>query len=239
MVGADDRGRRARSLQAPSGALPEHSIRASEPPLQPKPPRLGHATGERPLRAQLVIACVLGLVLLSIPLYLFRRPPSAPAATPSAAGAGGPGFGGVVSTILDAGAPEATAVRLGPVQRVRCGASRRAARHEGVSCDALPTLEQALARAIRENLACAPRTNKSGSINYVLEVDFERQHLNLFAGKSGSFRGPGARAAAKCVLRGLSAPRLRDVQHQHRYYAIAILATYPAPDPFEALPVFE
>lgn len=208
---------------------------------EPGAVRLGTSGGESPLRAQAVIGGVLALVLLAVPLYLLRGPaPATPrAAAPAAAPSTG-GFGGVVrrAPAADAGA-RSSEVTLGPVQRVRCGSSPRTLTAEGSLCDALPPLERALGRAIEQNVECAPRTSKGGTLNYVLEVDFDRRHVSMFAGQSGSWRGPQARTAARCVLRQMPPVDWDGIEHQYRYYAIAIMGTYPAPDPLEELPVFD
>jgi hypothetical protein len=188
------------------------------------------------VRAQLVIAGVLVLILVAVPLYLFRRP-SGVASRPMV-DAGAQRFGGVIREPVDA-SDAVSGVTLGPVQRVRCGPSATQTSGEGGMCDALPALEAALREGIRENMDCAPRTGAEGSINYVLEVDFSSNRLNVFPGKSGKWRGPRARRATSCVLRSLPPVEWADVSHQHQYYAIAILATYSAPDPLDVLPTFE
>lgn len=199
--------------------------------------RLGpSSSGERPLRAQLVIAGVLVLILIAVPVYLFRRPSGV--ASQPLADAGAPGFGGVIRAPIDA-SDGASGVDLGGVQRVRCGASATRISGEGGLCDALPALEAALRESIRESVECAPRTGAEGSINYVLEIDFASNRLNVFPGQSGKWRGPRARRATSCVLRSLPPVAWADIPHQHQYYAIAILATYPAPDPLEILPTFD
>src|SRR5688572_15846570 len=83
-------------------------------------------------------------------------------------------------------------------------------------------------RTLRENRDCAPQTGKEGSINYVLEVDFRAERLNIFPGQSGKWHGPQARKATACMLRNLPNTPWAELSHQHDYYAIAILATYPA-----------
>jgi hypothetical protein len=205
--------------------------------------RLGSGGGgDNPLRAQAVIGGVIALVLLAVPLYLLRRPATQAAVVAAATAPSAGGFGGVVrdESAADADAGSGSSeVTLGPVQRVRCGSSPRTLAAEGSLCDALPSLERALARAIEQNVECAPRTSKGGTLNYVLEVDFDRRHVSMFAGQSGSWKGPQARTAARCVLRQLPAVDWERIDHQYRYYAIAILGTYPAPDPLEELPVFD
>lgn len=188
------------------------------------------------MRAQLVIAGLLMLILVAVPLYLFRRPSGV--ASSSMVDAGAQRFGGVIREPVDA-SDTVSGVSLGPVQRVRCGASATQTSGQGGMCDALPALEAALREGIRENVDCAPRTGVEGSINYVLEVDFSSNRLNVFPGKSGKWRGPRARRATSCVLRSLPPMEWADVSHQHQYYAIAILATYSAPDPLDVLPTFD
>lgn len=238
MASDDATGQNNRSPR-PGQREPAPSIPASDAGAV----RLGSSgAGDSPLRAQAVIGGVIALVLLAVPLYLLRSP--APRVAPAAAPAAAPSarFGGVVrpESAADAGSGSASSeVTLGPVQRVRCGSSPRTLTAEGSQCDALPPLERALARAIEQNVECAPRTNKGGTLNYVLEVDFDRRHVSMFAGQSGSWKGPQARTAARCVLRQLPAVEWERIDHQYRYYAIAIMGTYPAPDPLEELPVFD
>jgi len=214
----------------------------SSPPLPPSSERnlrrLSRSAGgaERPLRAQVVLGSMLGLILIAIPLYLLRRPSGTASEELPAAGVFG--FGGVFRDEADASSPVAQ-VLLGPIQRVKCGPSAAQISNEGELCDALPVLEAALRQSVLGAVECAPRTGKEGSINFVLEVDFENGRYNLFPGKSGKWRGPQARRAIQCVLRGFPPVDLTTVSHQFGYYALAILAVYPAPDPFEILPTFE
>ena len=213
---------------------------SGEPSLR----RLGvgsRAGGDRPIRAQLVVAGVLLLVLAAVPLYLVRRPSGAAQAEEKDAG---PDASAAASAAPPASAlvpkpPER--IKLGPVTRVRCGASANAG-NEGNLCDALPAFEQALVNAIQSSVECAPKSQTEGSINYVLNVDFREKKVHVFPGASGSWRGPQARRATQCVKRALTAPDWATLSHQHRFYAIAVLATYRPPsvlrDP-TAPPVFE
>jgi hypothetical protein len=202
-------------------------------PSEPNLRRLGVGSGSgngRPLRAQLVVALVALLVLVAIPLYLWRRPAATdalPSASAGAQSASAHPSSQPLLTAPDAGITEER-VRLGPPQRVRCGASSRTKGREGPVCDQLPYFEEALKRAIREAVDCAPRAKSEGSINFVLQVDFAAKRLHVFPGASGQWKGGQARRAAKCVSRGLGAPQWATIQHQDAFYQIAILATYPA-----------
>lgn len=199
-------------------------------PSEPSLRRLGTAgTGgsDRPIKAQLIVALVALIILLAVPLYLWRRP----SVRTSALDAGTPNI------VASASAPPSVAsvqpptpfqpehARTNPVQRVRCGASRARA-SSGISCDALPALEHAFVEAIQQSFDCAPKTTKEGSINHVLEVDFARKTLHVFPGKSGDWHGPSARRATKCVEHALGKPDLSTMPHAHAYYALAVLATY-------------
>ena len=223
-----------------------HSFPApSEPSLR----RLGvggpGGGGDRPLRAQIVVALVALLVLLAVPLYLWRRPSgteNVSAETDAGPAASAPPALVDGQVIAPDAAPKEERVRLAAVQKVKCAASARSRGQEGNLCDSLPFFEEALAKTIQENVDCAPRTGKEGTINYVLRVDFTRRQVNVFPGASGSWKGPQARRAAKCVKRGLPAPQWNAIQHQYRFYMIAILATYPVPTSIKGppgAPIFE
>ncbi len=195
--------------------------------------RLGLGSGgrDRPLRAQIVVALVAVCVLIAVPLYLFRRPGGKSTATAGSASAGLdagkaplPSNSGTEVTQLDAGKPPER-LRVGPVQHVRCGASAGGG-HEGNVCDSVPSFEDALSKAVRENPDCAPKQNEAGSVNYVLTVDFQRKALHLFPGASGQWRGKQARRAINCVKRAFVAPDWATLQHQYRFYTIAVLASY-------------
>ncbi len=202
-------------------------------PSEPNLRRLGVGSGGgngRPLRAQLVVALVALLVLVAIPLYLWRRPGAtegAASASVSAALASAQPSSAQPLAAVDAGVAEQR-VRLGAPQRVRCGPNSRAARsREGPGCDQLSYFEEALKRAIRETVDCAPKARAEGSINFVLRVDFTAKRLHVFPGASGQWKGAQARRATKCVMRNLPAPQWQSLTHQDSYYEIAVMATYP------------
>jgi hypothetical protein len=201
-------------------------------PSEPSLRRLGISgpgNNDRPIKAQLIVALVALIILLAVPLYLWRRP-------------------AIHSMIVDAGVARVAAsvsappvvsappppvpfqpprVRTSPIQRVRCGPSRLRA-SSGVTCDALPALEHAFVEAIQQTLDCAPRTAKEGTINHVLEVDFTRKKLHVFPGKSGDWHGPSARRTTKCIERALGKPDFAAMAHTHAYYALAVMTSYPA-----------
>ncbi len=180
-----------------------------------------------------MIALVVGLVLLAVPLYLWRRPSGKENAAPGASARHDAGGDAVPSshaqvTGLEAGSAD-DGVKLAPVDRVKCSASPGSKGQEGNLCDHLSFFEDALEKAVRESKGCAPRTGKSGTLNYVLTVDFQHRRVGAFAGASGKWKGPQARRATQCMLKSLPPPPWDRIEHQYRYYQIAVMATYPAP----------
>ena len=204
-------------------------------PSEPSLRRLGvggsNGGGDRPLRAQLVVALVAVLILLAVPLYLWRRPAAQEDVPPaSSSGAALLAASSLPAAIAPNTPKSDTRVTLSAAQKVKCSADARLSGQNGALCDSLPYFEEQLQKAIVENVDCAPQTGKSGSVNYVLTIDFTNRKVNVFPGASGAWKGPQARRAAECVERALAAPEWDKVQHQYRYYNIAIMATYQAPE---------
>jgi hypothetical protein len=223
---------------------------ASRPsvPTESHPRRLGvggaPSSGDRFARAQIVIATVFGFSILAVLLYLWRRPSGLEhaaheeAVEPSAStSAGVPSA--IVRTKVEAPQKPPVRVKVGTVQRLRCGSSPKNLASEPGLCDALPFFEQSIVKAVLENPDCAPKEKEEGTINYALSVDFRNREFKLYPGKSGSWRGPQAKKAAECVKRALSAPTWDTMGHQYRYYLIALLATYPAESNAAELPDFK
>jgi hypothetical protein len=209
-------------------------------PGEPRVRRLGVGSssgGDRPLRAQVIVALVCTAMLIAVPLYLLRRPSlkGASASLPSASASpsAGPLAAPAAPPASAAAAVPPPRLTLGAVQKVRCGASPAATPTDAALCDSLPAFEEALKKAIVSSEDCAPKPKAKGSINYVLNVDFAHKKLHVFPGASGEWRGKQARRATSCVE---SALKVSDwaVTHQYRFYAIAILASYAGPP--DALP---
>jgi hypothetical protein len=202
-------------------------------PGEPRIRRLGVGSssgGDKPLRAQVIVALVCTAMLIAVPLYLWRKPSTktTPAALASASGSTGPQA--VAKPPLAATTPPAAAPRLtlGAVQKVRCGSSAAAAPNEGTLCDTLGPFEEALKKAVLASEDCAPKAKTKGSINFVLTVDFAHKKLHVFPGASGEWHGKQARRATTCVNNAIKAPDW-NIPHQYRFYAIAVLATYAGP----------
>jgi hypothetical protein len=213
------------------------------PPSQPSPyRRLGGGGGERPVRVQVIIGLVAGLILVAVPLYLWRRPqPStiavADAAVSAEAASGKPptALGPPIDAgniqpvdIIDAGAPS---LKLSPFTTIKCqnpGPGRTPAER----CDHVTYFEDALARAIRENAACAPSSKSPTEVSFVMDLDFRRKHTNVFAGKSSSLKHAQTKELLRCVKRAMATPDWGTIPHQYVKYKLKVVATYPPSDAF-------
>ena len=212
----------------------------SSPPSQPSPYRyLGGGGGERPVRLQIIIALVAALILVAVPLYLWRRPkpesiPIADAAVAADAGVltavPGPDGGAPVppAMVVDAGPP---GVQLAPFKTLKCE-NPGPGKTPPERCDRVTFFEDALAKAIRENPSCAPSAKTSFQVSFVLETDFRRKKLNLFAGKSSSIKRERTKELLRCVRKAMPTPDWGTISHQYVKYKVNVVATYPVSESF-------
>lgn len=187
--------------------------------------------GDRPLRAQVIVALVCVTMLIAVPLYLWRKPSTkvaAPSPSASSSAGAGPQAAPKASSAPASAPTTPPRLTLGPIQKVRCGSSAAAAPNEGTLCDTLGPIEEALKKAVLESEDCAPKPKTKGSINYVLTLDFPRKTLHVYPGASGEWRGKQARRATSCVKTAMKVPDW-NIPHQYRFYALAVLVTYAAP----------
>lgn len=207
---------------------------SSSPPSQPSPYRyLGRGGGERPVRVQIIIALVAGMILVAVPLYLWRRPrpesiPSADAAVADA-GVNDGSSGAAPVFAVDSGPSPVT---LSPFTTIRCE-NPGPGKTPPERCDHLTFFEDGLARAIRENTACAPTGKTQITVSFVMEVDFRTKKTNLFTGKSSSIKREKTKELLRCVKRAMPTPDWGTVPHQYARYKVNVIATYPpAAGPF-------
>lgn len=203
------------------------------PPSQPSPYRyLGRGGGERPVRLQIVIALVAGLILVAVPLYLWRRPrpesiPSADAAVADA----GTDASATAALAAPAPPPPPQVVQLSAFTTLKCE-NPGPGKTPPERCDHVPFFEDGLARAIRDNAACAPASSSPVKVSYVLEMDFRRKRTNLFIGKSSTIKKEKGKELLRCVTRGMPTPDWGTIVHQYSRYKVNVTATYPPKDQF-------
>lgn len=195
---------------------------------------------DRAARLQTIAAVALGLALIAIPLYLWRRPRS------ESVPVGGIADG--TSAPLDAGGapPSASAsaasaastpiVLLSDAKVMEChDPGSHHTRPE--DCDHLASIEKGFAAAITSAGGCVPAAAGGGTLVYVLDASFGRKRhpFELFVPRDGrTLKSSHASAAAAtacsaAVKHGLDALTLDGVAHAHSRYKIAITATYTAP----------
>lgn len=205
----------------------------STPPSQPSPYRyLGRGGGERPVRVQIIIALVAGLILVAVPLYLWRRPQPESLKSAEAATVVDAGFVSLDASIADAAPAEPEdGIKLSAFNTIRCQ-NPGPGKTPPERCDHIPYFEDALARAIRESRACAPVESKAYDVSFVFEMHFGKKTTKLYLGKSTTLKRAKANELLSCVQRALPTPQWEGVRHEHAKYVISVLATYSPHDVF-------
>jgi len=213
------------------------------PPSDPKPlPHRGGAdwTGannpyDGPARLQMLAVVLLGIVLVAVPLYLWRRPRSVAESVQGDASAPEGGAPDAADTTVEIDAGAAPAIRLSDPRVIEChdtGTKKTPAEQ----CDPLPAFSKTFADAILAAKDCMPPSAGPGSITYMADVSFspsrKKSPVNILLPKDGrSYRAlktvAGCAAAVKSVMSGTP---LEGMSHAHSRYKIAIIATYPVPD---------
>ena len=180
-----------------------------------------------------MLALLALLILVALPIYLFRRPkPVRPQAAPPGVSAvsfdAGVLVDGSASATLDAGPPKH--LTLSEPKVIRCVA-RNGGRLSEDRCDHVTSLEDALARAIRENVACAPVSATPFTVSYVLSIDFAHSKLHLWSGRSGTLKKRSASELVRCVEHAIGQPDFSILPHQQERYDVNVIASYPGATP--------
>jgi hypothetical protein len=199
---------------------------------------------DRVARLQTIAAVILGLALIAIPLYLWRRPRSeSPPVTSAVVGSapGSPfGDGGAPDAQVGSGSAEPT-VSLSDAKVLEChDTGFKRTRPE--DCDHLAAVEKGLATAISASATClggsAPGA-VGGTLTYVVDASFLRKHHPIevlvprdgrqIKGLHGAQAGQAVSGCAAAVKKGMDSVALDGVPHAHARYKVAITATYAAP----------
>jgi hypothetical protein len=196
---------------------------------------------DRVARLQTIAAVVLGLALIAIPLYLWRRPRSESPPVTSAVVGSAPG-----SPFGDAGAdaqaslPAEPTVSLSDAKVLECH-DTGSKRTRPEDCDHLAAVEKGLATAISASATCLGGTAPGavGTLTYVVDASFLRKHHPIevlvprdgrqIKGLHGAQAGQAVSGCASLVKKGMESVALDGVPHAHARYKVAITATYAAP----------
>jgi hypothetical protein len=208
----------------------------SMPPSDPRPsavtrvPSAEISAGglDRPARIQMVVALVLGLALVAIPLYLWRRPRSEGALGPEEAKTAAAAVLDASPAVADA-APPAVVLSEAVVLECHDSGSRRTSPDQ---CDHVAAVEKALAHAIEESASCVPTSSGGGVLPFVADISFARKRnpIQLTIGKDGRTL-KGAKVSGACataVKHALGDLSLDGMAHAHGRYKVQIVATYPS-----------
>jgi len=166
----------------------------------------------------MIVALILGLVLVAIPLYLWRRPRAESIAVmPQEAGA------------IAEPPPAEEKIALADPHVLSCHdpGPKRTPSNE---CDHPTDFEKAMAKAIEENAPCVPRDQGGGTIVYVADVSFKtKKSLTVSTPREGrTFKNTKVIAGCLMAVKNkLSTFSLEGEQHQHQRYRVSITATYP------------
>ena len=219
----------------------------SHPPSEPIPPAMrtssspaAPSTVERPVRIQLFVALLAGLVLVATALYLWRRPRNVEggaADSDSQADAGAaasiPLDAAMVTTstpqAIDAGSPNALSLSDPRIVSCRDGAKKVSADQ----CEHIASVEQDLVRAIEQAATCVPSSAGGGTIEYMADVSFGRKvhqvAVTLPKGSRSMKNGKALAACGKAMKQAVKDLSIDGVEHSHSRYMISITATYPGP----------
>jgi hypothetical protein len=180
----------------------------------------------------MILGLVVGLVLVAVPLYLWRRPEPANGAGAAAEAAGVATLDGASSYVplVDAGAM-GPSVKIAPFKTIRC-VDPGPRKTPPERCDHITFFEDSLARAIRENALCAPQTTTGATVSFVMDVDFRKKKLKIYRGKSSTIPTSRTKELFSCVKRALPTPEWGTIPHQHARYVVNAKVTFPPSETF-------
>ena len=204
--------------------------RVSVPPSEPRPSSRASLSAldvgaDRPARLQMIVALVLGLVLVAIPLYLWRRPRAESIAVTNASDGGlDPALGGKPPVVEEK-------MTLSDPKVLGChdpGSKKTAPE----ACDHVPELEKGFAKALEETSSCVPK-EAGGTIAWTVDVSFKKKERSVAEGKEGpTLKDAKVVKACQALIKGkVMALSLESAKHEHQRYRVQITATYPSAPP--------
>jgi hypothetical protein len=186
-------------------------------------------------KLQLAGAFLVGILLLTVPLYLWRRPRAVQKPAQATAGAvDPPRDAGAAASAVPAPVPEAAPpplpVRLAEPRILECH-DPGATHTPPEQCDHIPAFEKAFADAIEASHDCVPGEAGMGSIEYVADLSFGRKNNPILVQLPQNGRSyKNSRIVATCaagVRNRLTTLPLGALAHGHTRYKVALIASYP------------
>lgn len=181
------------------------------------------ALSEHAQRLQMLIALLLGAVLVSASLYVWRRP-KVESVTIAATESSAPS----AMLAMSAAAAEPL-VLIGDPRVIGCQ-DPGPGKTEVSACGAATPLAAALKKAIADNEACLPTSEGAATLEFVADFQFTKRRLTVTAPQS-SRTVKSSRAAIACataVKRSLLAAGALNLEHEHARMKLSAQASYAA-----------
>jgi hypothetical protein len=178
------------------------------------------------VRLQIVMALIATLVLVAVPLYLWRRPQPEAISSADAAVASNAPKAALPFASQQSPASSVAPLEISPIKVLSCK-DPGPGRTPPERCDGIRALEDALTRAIRDSQTCAPATKQSFVMSYNLDANFAKKRLTISLGGSTTLGKSKRAALLKCVEKAFVTPDWDRVPHQHQRYAMNAIVTYP------------
>lgn len=203
------------------------------PPSEPRPSSRASlsaldAHADRPARLQMIVALILFLVLVAIPLYLWRRPR---ADSVGSSGVEAATSAAAIPTVLptsSAAQPSESKLTLDAAKVVACH-DPGAKKTPPEQCDHLVDVEKAFAKAIEDSASCVPKDVGGGTIVFTADVSFKKKSLTVSTPKDGrSIKNVAVVAACQSAVKAkMQTTSLDNAAHQHARYRLSVTATWP------------
>ena len=218
-------------MPEPSPPLKPSPSRATVPPSEPRPSRVSFdafdANVDRPARIQMIIALVLGLVLVGIPLYLWRRPRAE--SISATIGVADAGANNAATTGAAAPASSDDKVQIADPKIIACNdpGPKKTAPEQ---CDHVAEIEKPFAKAIEDSASCVGKSDGGGTIVFVMDTTLKKKSLELKTPSSGrTLKSSKVATVCEKAVRAKLATTINfdPPKHDHARYRVQLTATYP------------
>jgi hypothetical protein len=170
------------------------------------------------------IGSILVLVLVAVPLYMWRRP-RADAIPVSTAGADAAALPSVAAAPPP---PPEEKLVVSDAKVVSCH-DPGPKKTPPEQCDHVGEFEKAFAKAIEESASCVSHDAGGGTIIFLADVAFKKKIVAVATPREGRTL-KSAKVAGQCekqVKSRMAALPYDAIKHEHARYRVSITATYP------------
>lgn len=169
----------------------------------------------------MIVALLLGLVLVAIPLYLWRRPQAESIQVSTTTPEGG-------ATGINTPTPAVEEKLSLAEPRVLSCHDPGPKKTPPEQCDHVVELEHAFAKAIEDGVSCVPKDAGGGTIIYVADVNVRRRTVAVTTPKeSRTLKSSKVAGLCERAVKSHLSLNYESMKHEHARYRVAITATYP------------